>query len=85
MSVVKMFVGTKKGGLSLTCDESRREWSTSNLHFKAWKVVKIVMDPRDRRIHATATHPVSGPSTHYSDDMGSNWNQSSLMTPVTNQ
>jgi len=34
------------------------------------------LDPRDRRLHASVTHPVYGPGTHYSDDFGKTWTQS---------
>jgi hypothetical protein len=75
MTKVLLLAGTRKGGLVFSSDESRRKWNTSNLHFKAWNVMHMVMDPRDRRIHTAAVHPAFGPSTHYSDDFGATWNQ----------
>jgi hypothetical protein len=75
MSEVKVFVGTRKGGLVFTSDEARKKWSCSDLHFKAWNVLHMNLDPRDRRLHASAAHDVFGPSTHYSDDLGKTWVQ----------
>jgi photosystem II stability/assembly factor-like uncharacterized protein len=78
MPKVKLFVGTKKGGIIFTSDKNRLEWDTSKLNFKAWKVMNMVMDPRDQRIHAAVTHPVFGPSTQYSDDLGETWTQAEV-------
>ncbi len=75
MKKVWLFAGTRKGGLIFSSDESRRDWSVSDLHFKAWNVMHMRMDRRDRRLHAAAVHPVFGPSTHYSDDLGAQWTQ----------
>jgi hypothetical protein len=75
MKTVKLFVGTKKGGLIFTSSEARQKWDISDLHFKAWKVMDMVMDPRDRRIHAAIVHDVFGPSSQYSDNWGENWIQ----------
>ncbi len=75
MKKVLLFAGTRKGGLIITSDESRRQWASSDLHFKAWNMMHMVMDPRDQRIHASAVHEVFGPSTHFSDDFGETWAQ----------
>jgi len=75
MKKVHLFVGTRKGGLVFSAEESRKKWDISKLHFKAWKVMHMVMDPRDRRLHVAAGHDVFGPSTHYSDDWGATWTQ----------
>jgi len=75
MKKVMVFAGTRKGGLVFTSDESRQEWSWSKLHFKAWRVLHMRLDPRDNRLHASAIHPVFGPSTHFSDDFGDTWTQ----------
>lgn len=75
MKKVYLFVGTRKGGLILSADEARANWQYSPLHFKAWNVMYMGMDPRDRRIHVGAAHDAFGPSTHYSDDMGTTWVQ----------
>ena len=76
MKKVYLFVGTRKGGLILSAGEARKSWQYSPLHFKAWSVMYMGMDPRDRRIHVGATHDAFGPSTHYSDDLGATWTQS---------
>ena len=75
MANVHLMVGTRKGGLVYTSDESRQQWAVSDLHFKAWQLAHMTMDPRDQRMHVSALHPVFGPSTHYSDDWGENWTQ----------
>jgi hypothetical protein len=78
MSEVKVFVGTRKGGLIFTSDEARQEWSCSDLHFKAWNVLHMNLDVRDQRLHVSTTHDVFGPSTHYSDDYGKTWTQAEI-------
>ncbi len=75
MKKVKVFVGTRKGGLIFSSDENRQKWQCSDLHFKAWNVLHMQLDPRDQRLHVAAAHDVFGPSTHYSDDFGANWTQ----------
>ncbi len=75
MKKVLLFAGTRKGGLILTSDESRCQWDASDLHFKAWNMMHMIMDPRDQRMHAPVVHDVFGPSTHYSDDLGETWTQ----------
>ena len=75
MKKVIVFVGTRKGDLILTSDETRQKWTWSDLHFKAWNVLHMRLDPRDHRLHAAAVHAVFGSTTHYSDDFGENWTQ----------
>jgi hypothetical protein len=75
MKKVMVFAGTRKGGLILSSDEARQDWTWSVLHFKAWNVLHMRLDPRDRRLHAAAGHAVFGPTTHYSDDFGETWKQ----------
>ena len=81
MKKVLLFAGTRKGGIIFTSDESHREWTWSDLHFKAWNVMHMRMDPRDSRLHVAAVHEVFGPSTHYSDDLGETWVQA-VKSPV---
>jgi hypothetical protein len=76
MKQVMLFAGTRKGGLIFTSDESRQKWEPSPLHFKAWNVMHMSLDPRDNRLHVAGAHDVFGPSTHYSDDWGQTWTQS---------
>lgn len=72
---VKVMVGTRKGGLIFTSDTERKNWQTSDMHFKSWNVMHMQIDPRDQRLHAAVVHFVYGPTTHYSDDFGRTWIQ----------
>ncbi len=72
-STVKVLVGTRKGGFIFTSDRDRKKWTDSEILFKGWNVMHIVMDPRDRRLYAAVAHFVFGPTIHYSDDMGQTW------------
>lgn len=72
---VKVLVGTRKGGFIFTSDTARQKWTPSELMFKGWNMMHMVMDPRDGRLHASLTHFVFGSTTHYSDDMGETWKQ----------
>jgi hypothetical protein len=78
MSEVKVFVGTRKGGLIFSSNEVRQKWTCSDLHFKAWNVLHMNLDSRDQRLHASAVHDVFGPSTHYSDNFGATWTQAKI-------
>ena len=73
---VLLMVGTRKGGFILTSDRQRKKWHLGNPLFKGWSVMHLILDPRDRRIHAGVVHDIFGPSTHYSDDLGTEWTQS---------
>ena len=73
---VRVLVGTRKGGFIFTSDADRKQWTASEVHFKGWNVMHMVMDPRDERLYASVSHFVFGPAPHYSDDMGENWTQS---------
>jgi photosystem II stability/assembly factor-like uncharacterized protein len=68
-------VGTRKGGFIFTSDKARKKWSVSDVQFKGWNVMHVVMDPRDQRLHAAVTHFVFGAVNHYSDDLGQSWTQ----------
>ncbi len=72
---VKILVGTRKGGFIFTSDQSRKKWSVSDVLFKGWNMMHMVMDPRDGRLHAALNHFVFGSTTHYSDDLGQTWKQ----------
>jgi hypothetical protein len=80
---VVIFVGTRKGGFIFTSDPDRKVWEVSNLIFKGWRVMHIILDPRDRRLHAALAHDVYGPSTHYSDDLGKSWTQAEVVPAFT--
>ncbi len=72
---VLVFVGTRKGGFIFSSDRLRKAWKVAGPYFKGWQVMHMMRDPRDGRIHASATHEVYGPSTHFSDDLGKTWVQ----------
>lgn len=73
---VSVMVGTRKGGFIFSSDQNRENWIPSPLHFMSWKVMHMVLDPRDQRLYAAVVHDVYGASIHYSDDMGKTWIQS---------
>ncbi len=75
-SNVRVLVGTRKGGFIFTSDKDRKKWSVSDVLFKGWNIMHIVMDPRDKRLYAAFTHFVFGTGVQYSDDMGQTWTQS---------
>lgn len=75
-SKVKVLVGTRKGAFIFTSDKDRKRWDVSDVMFKGWNVMHMVMDPRDMRLHTAVTHFVFGATTHYSDDLGETWKQS---------
>jgi hypothetical protein len=70
-----VFAGTRKGGFIFSSDEGREEWHMSDIQFKGWNVMHMILDSRDNRLHAAVVHDVYGPSTHFSDDFGSSWMQ----------
>jgi len=72
---VKVLVGTRKGGFIFTSDRDRKKWSVGEVLFKGWNMMHMMMDPRDRRLHAAVSHFVYGPTTQYSDDFGQTWTQ----------
>jgi len=73
---VLVHVGTRKGAFIFSSDRNRKAWQISDLMFKSWNMMHMTLDRRDRRLHTAAVHDVYGPSTHYSDDMGATWVQS---------
>ena len=73
---VRVLVGTRKGGFIFSSDRNRKAWSVSDMLFKGWNMMHMVMDPRDGRLHTAVNHFVFGATTHYSDDLGETWTQS---------
>ncbi len=82
-SKVMVMVGTRKGGFIFTSDRDRRKWSVSDMLFKGWNMMHMMMDSRDGRMHASLSHFVYGPTTHYSDDLGQNWTQATKVPALT--
>ncbi len=74
---VNVLVGTRKGAFIFSSDQDRQDWAVSDVMFKGWNVMHVVMDPREGRLHAAIQHFVFGATTYYSDDMGQNWKQCS--------
>ncbi len=80
---VHVMVGTGKGGFIFSSDDARRDWKISDIQFKGWSVMHMQLDPRDQRVHAAVNHPVYGPTTHYSDDLGGTWTQAKQVPAIT--
>jgi hypothetical protein len=80
---VQVYVGTHKGGYIFTSNLKRKKWKASDLLFKSWEVMHMKRDPRDGRLHTSASHPVYGPVTHYSDDLGKTWTQARQVPALT--
>lgn len=76
---VRVLVGTRKGAFIFSSDPARKQWSVSDILFKGWNVMHMVMDPRDGRLHAALSHFVFGATTQYSDDLGQTWKQSPVL------
>jgi hypothetical protein len=74
-SNVILLVGTRKGCFVFRSNQNRDHWTMSDLLFKSWNVTRMILDPRNHRLHAAVVHDVYGPSTHYSDDFGETWTQ----------
>ncbi len=79
---VKVMVGTTKGGVIFTSDESRKKWDKSDLFFKSWRAMYMTLNPRDGRMHTSVNHFVYGPTTHYSDDLGETWTQATQVPSI---
>ena len=82
-SKVMVMVGTRKGGFIFTSDADRKKWSVSDVLFKGWTLMHMNRDPRDGRVHASVSHFVYGPTTHYSDDLGQTWTQAEIVPKLT--
>ncbi len=80
---VYVLVGTSKGAFIFTSGAARKDWQVSDILFKGWNVMHVQLDPRDRRLHAAVSHPVYGPTTHYSDDLGQTWTQAKQVPTIT--
>ncbi len=83
MQKVLVWVGTRKGGFIFESNTDRQTWSIRGPYFKGWTVMHMMLDPRDRRLHAAVAHDVYGAGTHYSDDLGHNWTQARVSPAFT--
>jgi hypothetical protein len=82
-SKVMVLVGTRKGGFIFSSDKKRKKWEMSDVLFKGWGMMHMMMDPRDRRMHTSLTHFVYGPTTQYSDDLGVTWTQAATVPALS--
>ncbi len=82
-STVKVLVGTPKGAFIFTSDAARKTFTPSEMLFKGWNVMHLMMDPCDGRMHAAVNHFVYGAVTQYSDDLGSTWVQCETAPALT--
>ncbi len=80
---VNVLVGTTKGGFIFSTDPARKRWDRSDIQFKSWNMMHMQLDPRDQRLHAAVSHPIYGPTTHYSDDLGKTWTQAKAVPTLT--
>ena len=80
---VKIFLGTSKGGFIYSSDLERKRWQASDIQFKGWTNMHMTLDPRNQRLHAAVSHPVYGPTTQYSDDLGQTWTQARQVPALT--
>jgi photosystem II stability/assembly factor-like uncharacterized protein len=75
MSGIRVLVGTRKGGFTLTSDGSRKKWSVSGPHFAGWEIFHIKGSPNDPdRIFASQSSGWFGQVISRSDDGGKTWN-----------
>ncbi len=69
-------VGTAKGLFLLTSDDSRREWNIDGPHLPGLEINHAVLDPRTRKLFATANSPWFGSRISYTTDLGKTWTDS---------
>ncbi len=80
---VRILVGTRKGGFIFSSDASRKKWDVSDVMFKGWNMMHMVMDPRDQRLYSAVSHFNFGSTIQYSEDMGKTWKQSPVPPKFT--
>jgi hypothetical protein len=74
MSGVRVLVGTKKGGFTLTADAKRQNWSVEGPHFGGWEIYHMKGSPADpNRIYASQTSSWFGQVIQRSNDGGKSW------------
>ncbi len=74
---VALLVGTRKGGVILSSDASRKSWSVSGMHCAGGNVFHMMYDPRDGgKVLAAINYDVWGPEVHVSSDLGDTWSRS---------
>lgn len=74
MSSVRVLVGTRKGGFTLTSDGKRQKWDVSGPQFGGFPIYHMKGSPVDpNRIYASQTSDWFGQTVHRSDDGGKTW------------
>ena len=74
MSKVRVLVGTRKGGFTLTADGKRDKWEVSGPHFAGWEVYHMKGSPADpNRLYASQTSGWFGQVIQRSNDAGKTW------------
>ena len=74
MSMVRLLVGTKKGGFVLTADGTRRQWAVDGPHFAGWEVYHMKGSPvNPERLYASQSSSWFGQVMQRSEDGGKTW------------
>ncbi|MHB8133004.1 MAG: WD40/YVTN/BNR-like repeat-containing protein [Anaerolineaceae bacterium] len=74
MSLVRVFVGTRKGAFVLSSDASRKEWQVNGPIFPGLEIFHIKASPLNpNRIYASQAGDWFGQVMHRSDDGGETW------------
>ena len=74
MSGIRLLVGTRKGGFTLTSDGKRKDWKVDGPHFAGWEIYHMKGSPVDQnRIYASQTSGWFGQIIQRSDDGGKTW------------
>lgn len=73
--VVRVLVGTRKGGFIYTSDGARQRWEQSEPILAGWTIHHMSADAREGtpRLYAAANHWAWGPSVAKSTDGGRTW------------
>ncbi len=75
MTVVRVLVGTQKGGFILTSDGARKDWKVEGPLFGGWEIYHMAGSPADPdRIYTSQSTGWFGQLIQRSDDGGRTWN-----------
>jgi photosystem II stability/assembly factor-like uncharacterized protein len=76
VAVVRVLVGTRKGGFILTSDHHRQKWTVEGPLFAGWEIYHMKGSARDPdRIYASQSSSWFGQIIQRSDDGGKTWHQ----------
>lgn len=74
MAGVRLLVGTRKGGFTMTSDEARKDWQIEGPFFGGWEVMHMKGSPANPdRIYASQWTDWHGQVVQRSDDGGKTW------------